>query len=333
MSAAGVLVCFDFEAQWGMPFAAPYDLDESAHRILETLARHRARAVFFVVGELALTHPDLIAAIAAGGHELGLHGWRHERLGGLDRMELARLGEALRESAVAIGDITGEQPTGFRAPHLLAPRFHDARVYELLAACGYRWTSNRELRHVVELLRPDRIRTERPWRLAASRPDLMNGPAADLLWLGLNANIYWGSGCSVGAAHRWLRAGTPPFYHGALLEIPLYSPMDCDLLGLPDPAASTPIGLLEYAQFALERCLAQPQPLSMLTFHDWIITGGNRLQLLDSLLSFIAEAGLQTIGVEERWPALAGLADAATAAPTPLPTSGPARSARAPTWV
>jgi peptidoglycan/xylan/chitin deacetylase (PgdA/CDA1 family) len=46
--------------------------------LLEVLARHRARATFFLIGERARAHPELVAAIAAGGHELGNHLMRDE---------------------------------------------------------------------------------------------------------------------------------------------------------------------------------------------------------------------------------------------------------------
>ena len=46
--------------------------------LLEVLARHRARATFFLIGERARAHPALVAAIAAAGHELGNHLMRDE---------------------------------------------------------------------------------------------------------------------------------------------------------------------------------------------------------------------------------------------------------------
>jgi peptidoglycan/xylan/chitin deacetylase (PgdA/CDA1 family) len=46
---------------------------------LSVLERFRAKATFFVVGELCAAHPDLVSAIADGGHELGGHGYTHRR--------------------------------------------------------------------------------------------------------------------------------------------------------------------------------------------------------------------------------------------------------------
>ena len=46
--------------------------------ILDTLKRHKIRAAFFMIGEQALRHPELVARVAAEGHHLiGNHSWDH----------------------------------------------------------------------------------------------------------------------------------------------------------------------------------------------------------------------------------------------------------------
>ncbi len=42
-------------------------------RILAALRQHEARATFFLIGEKASRHPDLVRAIAEAGHEIGHH--------------------------------------------------------------------------------------------------------------------------------------------------------------------------------------------------------------------------------------------------------------------
>jgi len=74
------MVCFDFEGTLGMPHRVAYDLAEATTRLLGVLARYDARAVFFVVGRLVHDQPDVVRAIAAAGHEIGLHGYSHEHL-------------------------------------------------------------------------------------------------------------------------------------------------------------------------------------------------------------------------------------------------------------
>lgn len=46
-------------------------------RVLSILARADVHATFFVTGEAADAHPELVERIAAAGHELASHGYRH----------------------------------------------------------------------------------------------------------------------------------------------------------------------------------------------------------------------------------------------------------------
>jgi peptidoglycan/xylan/chitin deacetylase (PgdA/CDA1 family) len=46
---------------------------------LAVLARYGVRATFFLVGELCARHPELVLAIQRAGHELGGHGYTHQR--------------------------------------------------------------------------------------------------------------------------------------------------------------------------------------------------------------------------------------------------------------
>src|SRR4030095_7051477 len=52
----------------------------TTRRVLEALAQTRHRATFFVVGEKARRHPDVVREIHAGGHTLRIHGDSHARL-------------------------------------------------------------------------------------------------------------------------------------------------------------------------------------------------------------------------------------------------------------
>jgi peptidoglycan/xylan/chitin deacetylase (PgdA/CDA1 family) len=49
-------------------------------RVLEALATAGARATFFVLGAKAEAHPDVLRAIVAAGHAVGVHGYDHHRL-------------------------------------------------------------------------------------------------------------------------------------------------------------------------------------------------------------------------------------------------------------
>ena len=87
---------------------------EGTEAILALLRRHRARASFFILGDVAARHPALVRRIADEGHEIASHGYSHTALWKLDRDSFR--GE-LRGFRAAIKDALGADPAlGFRAP-------------------------------------------------------------------------------------------------------------------------------------------------------------------------------------------------------------------------
>ena len=71
-------------------------------QMLDVLARHDARATFFVVGSLAQAYPELIQRIAAEGHTIAHHTWNHEDLAGLSR---AAFDETISRTQAVLGDL------------------------------------------------------------------------------------------------------------------------------------------------------------------------------------------------------------------------------------
>lgn len=86
---------------------------ESTPELLEILARHRAKATFFVCGKNAERLPEVLRRIAREGHEIGNHSWSHPRL---DFSTRAAMREELERTQRVIGSIAGVQPRLFRAP-------------------------------------------------------------------------------------------------------------------------------------------------------------------------------------------------------------------------
>ena len=99
--------------------------------VLELLAAHHQRATFFVIGERAQAHPELLEAIVRGGHALGNHSWRHTYTTNL--IAPRRLAEELRQTNALLERATGQSTRWFRAPvGLLSPRLAAAvRLAEL----------------------------------------------------------------------------------------------------------------------------------------------------------------------------------------------------------
>ncbi|TWH69872.1 polysaccharide deacetylase family protein [Micromonospora olivasterospora] len=87
---------------------------DSTPRFLEVLARHRARATFFLLGARVARYPALVGEIVAEGHEVAVHGWEHRNL--LRRGPLATYRDLARARA-AITTAAGRPPRFFRPPY------------------------------------------------------------------------------------------------------------------------------------------------------------------------------------------------------------------------
>ncbi|WP_256107522.1 polysaccharide deacetylase family protein [Streptomyces sp. ODS05-4] len=119
------------------------DPDSTPHflRVLDGLG---VRATFFVLGERLARHPELGRRIAAEGHELAVHGWRHERPWRprplADRREVARTAEL-------VAGAQGRWPRWYRPPYgiLTGGRWAAARAAGLRtvlwSAWGRDWTA------------------------------------------------------------------------------------------------------------------------------------------------------------------------------------------------
>ncbi|MGI5127942.1 polysaccharide deacetylase family protein [Pseudonocardia sp. CA-107938] len=83
--------------------------------LLDALARTGTPATFYLIGQDMAAHPDLTAAIAAAGHELGNHTYSHERMvfvsPGFVADEVERTDERIRQAGYR-GEITFRPPNG-----------------------------------------------------------------------------------------------------------------------------------------------------------------------------------------------------------------------------
>jgi hypothetical protein len=301
--AGRLLLCFDFEGSYGMPHDVPYDIAAGARVLLEMLARYQATGTFFVVGRLIEEHPQVVRALADAGHEIGLHGYDHDDLATYDDQRLAQLDEDLARVESRVQEMTGRPPRCFRAPYLLAPHFRRPEVYALLKSHGYRWVSNREVRYPVELLRPDRFPLRNAWRQRSGGSPRLASCLPLLAPLNAGLVMRETFGGSPVKRLRWLLGERAPFWRDGLVEVPLYAPLDCDLLGLPTPHRVTEPGLLAYARAVVRATIEATGPLTMVTFHDWIVSGGNRLVLLDEALAAARDAGVavSTVAANPHW--------------------------------
>jgi peptidoglycan/xylan/chitin deacetylase (PgdA/CDA1 family) len=73
------------------PLGRHFSVRRTLPRILDMLDELGLRATFFVEGLNAELYPDALLEIANRGHEVGYHGWRHERWADLSPTDEARL--------------------------------------------------------------------------------------------------------------------------------------------------------------------------------------------------------------------------------------------------
>lgn len=105
-------------------------------QVLDILQRHGARATFFLIGDHALRRPDVVAAIRAGGHEIGNHYSGNVPTLGHSDAEFVRKPE---QTEATLG-LSGK-PVLFRPPGGIAwPRqiqLAKARGYTSVLGCAY----------------------------------------------------------------------------------------------------------------------------------------------------------------------------------------------------
>ncbi|MFC4667991.1 polysaccharide deacetylase [Seohaeicola nanhaiensis] len=82
-------------------------------RVMEIIRRHDIRASFYVPAVVAQLYPDETRMFVAEGHEVGIHGWIHERNSILPA-DVER--DLQMRSADMLEKISGARPVGIRTP-------------------------------------------------------------------------------------------------------------------------------------------------------------------------------------------------------------------------
>jgi peptidoglycan/xylan/chitin deacetylase (PgdA/CDA1 family) len=121
-----VMLCFDVD---GETTALSEDLGLANRRTLMSQCEYGPRvgvprllglldhldvpATFFVPGYIVDHHPRMVDAIVASGHEIGLHGYLHEKLAGLSESTEEAI---LLRCLSLLEQRIGVRPSGYRAP-------------------------------------------------------------------------------------------------------------------------------------------------------------------------------------------------------------------------
>jgi peptidoglycan-N-acetylglucosamine deacetylase len=104
-------------------------------RILALLERYGIHCTFFVPGQVAEAHPDLVREVVARGHEVAHHSYSHRWIVNLSPEEER---EEMRRGMEVLTGITGQRPRGWRSP---AAEFSDITL-DLIQEFGFGYSSN-----------------------------------------------------------------------------------------------------------------------------------------------------------------------------------------------
>ena len=96
-------------------------------RLLDVLKEKKIHATFFLVGEQARLHPDLVRRMVDEGHTVGLHAFRHRDFLKLTEEEKEK---DLQQGKEILQSITGKEPVYWRPPH----GFRDSSVMKIASA-------------------------------------------------------------------------------------------------------------------------------------------------------------------------------------------------------
>lgn len=122
------------EGRASTPDAAEPGLAIGYPRLLALLDELDLRGTFFIEGWNGLHHPERVLQLAERGHEVGLHGWVHEKFAALDKRGAEQL---LHDGTASLARL-GLTPAGFRAPGGLRGQY----TIPILRSLGYRYDSS-----------------------------------------------------------------------------------------------------------------------------------------------------------------------------------------------
>jgi hypothetical protein len=246
-----VTIFIDLEGALEVPYRVHHECLLATETILKILDKYEVKAVFNVCGIIVHRYPELVRNIHNRGHEIATHGYAHENFVQLSNDQLDMV---LDETEELFVNTTGQKPLGIRCPWLI----WDPRIYSLLKSRGYRWVSNERMFHAERFLLP------------YQGGDLRFPGSLRLLQILFRL--------------KWAFFPKRPYRNYGLLEIPLLSSMDGELLGLVSPVQESPRLWINFAFEALKKQFNRSDLYFNLNFHDWLVGSANRTLLLEMLL-------------------------------------------------
>ncbi|KAB7622846.1 XrtA system polysaccharide deacetylase [Alkalilimnicola sp. S0819] len=116
----------------------PSRVEANTHRLLALFAERQVRATWFVLGWVARRHPQLVKAIAAGGHEVACHGMSHQLI---YRQSVARFRAETLAARKLLEDLSQQPVEGYRAASYSITR-RSLWALDVLAEAGFLYDSS-----------------------------------------------------------------------------------------------------------------------------------------------------------------------------------------------
>ncbi len=114
-------------------------VNDNTLRLLDLLEQYQHHATFFILGNVAKKHPELIRKISDAGHEIASHGYHHQAIFDLTP---AQVKEDVSSSVKLLEDISGKKVIGYRAPDFSIREYLFEWYCEALAENGLRYDSS-----------------------------------------------------------------------------------------------------------------------------------------------------------------------------------------------
>ncbi len=133
--ATGKISSLEREEKKMVAFTFDDGPSENTAALLDALKERGARATFFVIGKQAEQHPELVARMAAEGHEVGNHSYSHD---GINITEPDDMIADYEKCSDLIEEYTGKRPTLMRAVGgTTVDSIHDYVKEQNLRLCGW----------------------------------------------------------------------------------------------------------------------------------------------------------------------------------------------------
>lgn len=106
--------------------------------LLKLFGENNIRGTFFILGEVAITYPELVKSIANEKHEIGVHGLYHDQIFKFNREKVKA---DIYKAKEIIEEITGTGAYGFRAPAFSIMK-NTAWALEIISELGFKYDSS-----------------------------------------------------------------------------------------------------------------------------------------------------------------------------------------------